>query len=107
MSAFDEREDSFEKKFMHEEELHFRAEARRNKLIGLWAGKKLGKNDADALAYAEELVATETSANASELIVLRLLKDFTAAGVDQSEHQIRRTMDEMLATATEQIKGGK
>ena len=88
MSTFDKREESFEKSFVHEEELHFRAEARRNKLLGLWAAKKLGKTDAEAQAYAD------------------VLKDFAAAGVDQSEHQIRRTMDELLITANAEIKSG-
>ena len=106
MSTFDKREESFEKSFVHEEELHFRAEARRNKLLGLWAGKKLGKTDAEAQAYADELVAVETAPNASDVVVARVLKDFVAAGVDQSEHQIRRTMDELLITANAEIKSG-
>ena len=76
---------------------HFRAEARRNKLLGLWAAKKLGKTDAEAQAYADELVVAETATNASDVVVARVLKDFAAAGVDQSEHQIRRTMDELLS----------
>ncbi len=107
MSTFDKREELFEKTFVHEEELHFRAEARRNKLLGLWAAKKMGKTDAEAQAYADQLVAAETSPNAAEVVVARVLKDFVAAGVDQSEHQIRRTMDELLATATAEIKSGK
>jgi hypothetical protein len=106
MSTFDKREESFEKSFVHEEELHFRAEARRNKLLGLWAAKKLGKTDAEAQAYADELVVVETAPNASDLVVARVLKDFVAAGVDQSEHQIRRTMDELLITANAEIKSG-
>jgi hypothetical protein len=107
MSTFDKREESFEKSFVHEEELHFRAEARRNKLLGLWAAAKLGKTDAEAQAYADELVAAETSANAGDVVVARVLKDFVAAGVEQSEHQIRRVMDEFLVAATAEIKAGK
>ena len=107
MSTFDKREESFEKTFAHDEELHFRAEARRNKLVGLWAAEKLGKAGDAAKAYADELVAAEASANAAEIVVARVLKDFQAAGVDQSEHQIRRTMDELLAQATAEIKAGK
>ena len=106
MSTFDKREESFEKSFVHEEELHFRAEARRNKLLGLWAAKKLGKTDPEAQAYAEELVVVGTAPNANDLVVARVLKDFAAAGVDQSEHQIRRTMDELLTTANAEIKSG-
>ena len=107
MSTFDKREESFEKSFAHEEELHFRAEARRNKMLGLWAAQKLGKSDAEAQAYANELVVAETAANASEVVVQRVLKDFVAKGVDQSEHQIRRTMDEFLAQAVAELKAGK
>ena len=107
MSTFDKREETFEKTFVHEEELQFRAEARRNKLLGLWAAEKLGKPDDAAKAYADELVAAEASANAADLVVARILKDFAAAGVEQSEHQIRRTMDEFMAQATAEIKSGK
>lgn len=107
MSTFDQREESFEKRFAHDEELQFRAEARRNKLLGLWAAEKLGKTGADAQAYAETLVAAEVAADADTRVFDRISKDFAAAGVDQSEHQIRRTMDEMLARAKAEIQAGK
>ncbi|HMK90122.1 MAG TPA: DUF1476 domain-containing protein [Methylocystis sp.] len=107
MSTFDKREETFEKSFVHEEEQHFRAEARRNKLLGLWAAEKLGKTAEAATAYAEELVAAEASPNADDLVVARVLKDFAAAGVEQSEHQVRRTLDEFLVQATAEIKAGK
>jgi hypothetical protein len=107
MSTFDKREDTFEKTFVHEEELQFRAEARRNKLLGLWAAEKLGKTPEQARLYANDLVAAETAANASQIVLERVLKDFQAAGVEQSEHQVRRLMDELLATATAEIKAGK
>jgi hypothetical protein len=107
MSTFDQREDSFEKRYVHDEELRFRAEARRNKLIGLWAAEKLGKTGADAQAYAEALVVAEVSAHADEQVVATVKKDFEAAGVDQSEHQIRRTMEEMLAKAKAEIQAGE
>ncbi len=107
MSTFDKREETFEKTFVHEEELQFRAEARRNKLLGLWAAEKLGKTPEQALVYANELVAAETAAHASQVVLERVLKDFQAAGVDQSEHQVRRVMEELLATATAEIKAGK
>jgi hypothetical protein len=107
MTTFDQREDSFEKRFVHEQEIQFRAEARRNKLLGLWAAEKLGKSGADAEAYADQLVAAEASRAAADAVLTRVKTDFEAAGVAQSEHQIRRTMDELLATATTQIKDGK
>jgi hypothetical protein len=107
MSTFDQREDSFEKRYVHDEELRFKAEARRNKLVGLWAAEKLGKSGADAQAYADALVVAEVSADADERVVATVKKDFEAAGVEQSEHQIRRTMDEMLAKAKAEIKAGQ
>jgi hypothetical protein len=106
MSTFDNREESFEKRFVHEQELQFRAEARRNKLFGLWAAEKLGKTGAEAEAYAEALVTAETAANADELVFSKVKADFAAAGVEQSDHQIRRTLDELLEKAKAEVKGG-
>lgn len=106
MSMFDQREESFEKTFVHEEELHFRAEARRNKLLGLWAAEQLGASDSAVTAYVEKLVAAVTATNADEVVVTRVLEDFTAAGVQQSEHRIRRHMDEFLAQAASEIRAG-
>ena len=107
MSTFYQREDSFEKRYVHDEELRFKAEARRNKLLGLWAAEKLGKTGAAAQAYADALVAAEVAADADERVVATVKKDFEAAGVDQSEHQIRRTMDEFLAKAKAEIQSGQ
>ncbi|WP_457797300.1 DUF1476 domain-containing protein [Methylocystis sp. S23] len=107
MSTFDQREDSFEKRYVHDEELRFKAEARRNKLFGLWAAEKLGKTGADAQAYAEALVVAEVAADADERVVATVKKDFEAAGVDQSEHQLRRTLEEFLAKAKAEIKAGE
>ena len=106
MSTFDKREEGFEKKFALDEELQFKAAARRNKLVGLWAAEKLGKTGAEAQAYADALVAAEVTADADERVVATVKKDFEAAGADQSEHQIRRTMDEMLAKAKAEIQAG-
>ena len=103
MSTFDQREESFEKRFAHDEERQFRAEARRNKLLGLWAAEKLGKSEAEAQAYADGLVAAEVNADASERVFLTVKQDFAAKGVDQSDHQIRRTMEELLAQAIQEI----
>jgi hypothetical protein len=107
MSTFDQREDSFEKRYVHDEELRFKAEARRNKLFGLWAAEKLGKTGADAQAYAEALVVAEVAADADERVVATVKKDFEAASVDQSEHQLRRTLEEFLAKAKAEIKAGE
>jgi len=107
MSTFDKRQEGFEKKFAHDEELRFKAGARRNKLLGLWAAEKLGKTGADAEAYAKTVVAADFEEAGDEDVFRKVRQDLEAAGVDQSEHQIRRTMDELMATAIEQIREGK
>ena len=106
MSGFDKREDGFEKKFAHEEEIRFKAEARRNKLLGLWAADKLGKAGPDADAYAKEVIKADFEEAGDADVFRKVRKDFDAAGVAQSDHQIRRTMDELMATAIAEIQKG-
>ena len=107
MTTFDKREEGFEKKFAHDEELKFKATARRNKLLGLWAAEKMGISGPAAEAYAKEVVAADFEEPGDEDVFRKIRKDFDAKGVAQSDHQIRRTMDEMLAQAAEQIKTGR
>ena len=104
MANFDDRKDAFEKKFAHDEELKFKALARRNKLLGLWAAEKLGKTGADADAYALEVIKADFEEAGDDDVFRKVRADFDAAGVAQSDHQIRRTMDELLAQAIDQIK---
>ena len=104
MSTFDRREEAFEKKFAHDEELNFRAIARRNKLLGLWAAEKLGKTGEAASIYASAVIAAEVGESGDEGVFQLIRKDFDAAGVSQSDHQIRRTMDELLTQARSEIK---
>ncbi len=104
MTTFDKREEGFEKKFAHDEELQFKAMARRNKLLGLWAAEMLGKSGADAEAYAKEVVVSDIEEAGDHDVFRKIRADFDAAGVDQSDHQIRRTMDELMAQAIDQIK---
>ena len=104
MSGFDKREDAFEKQFAHDEELRFKAVARRNRKLGLWAADKLGKSGAGAEAYAREVVAADVEEAGEEDVFRKLRHDFDAAGVAQSDHQIRRTMDELRAVAIAEIK---
>ena len=106
MSSFDKREEGFERKFAHDEELRFKAGARRNKLLGLWAAEKLGKTGAEAEAYAKEVISADFQEAGDDDVLRKVQADFTAGGVDQSEHQIRRTMDDLMAQAIEQIKNG-
>jgi hypothetical protein len=103
MSGMDERSEAYENKFAHDEELRFKAEARRNKLLGLWAAELLGKEGDDAEAYAKEVVLSDFEEAGDQDVFRKVRGDFDAAGIDQSDHQIRRTMDELMRTAMEQI----
>ena len=107
MTTFDKREEGFEKKFALDEELRFKATARRNKLLGLWAAEKLGLSGAAADAYAKEIVAADFEAPGDNDVVHKLRKDFDAKGVPQSDQQIAVVMNEMMAQAVEQIQAGK
>jgi hypothetical protein len=102
--SFKDREEGFERKFAHDEELKFKAMARRNKLLGLWAAEKLGKSGEEAEAYAREVVAADFEEAGDNDVFRKIRGDFDAAGVAQSDHQIRRTMEELLATAVRQIE---
>jgi len=104
MTTFDNRKDAFENKFAHDEELRFKAESRRNKLLGLWAAGLLGKTGADADAYAKEVIAADFEQAGEEDVFRKVRRDFDAAGVQQSDHQIRRTMDELMQQAIIQIR---
>lgn len=106
MTSFDKRKEGFEQKFAHDEELRFKAEARRNKLLGLWAAEKLGKTGAEAEAYAKAVIAADFQEAGDEDVFRKIRADFDAGKVEQSDHQIRRTMDELMAKAIEQIKAG-
>ena len=104
MTTFDKREEGFEKKFAHDEELRFKANARRNKALGLWAASKLGLTGADAEAYAKAVVVADLEEAGDDDVFKKLRKDFDAKGVAESDHQIRRTMDELMAKAINDIK---
>jgi hypothetical protein len=107
MSTFDKREEGFERKFAHDEEVRFKARARRNKLIGLWAAQKLGLVGDAAEAYAKEIVVVDFEEPGDDDVFARIRKDFDAKGVGQSDHQIRHTMEELMAKAVEDVKAGR
>jgi hypothetical protein len=104
MTTFDDREDKFEKKFAHDAGLRFKAEARRNKLLGQWAAEHLGHKGEKADAYVKSLVAADLKEKGDDDVFRKLRADFDAAGVKQTDHQIRRHMDEFLAKAVEEIQ---
>jgi hypothetical protein len=104
MTTFDKREEGFEKQFAHDEELKFKAIARRNKLLGLWAAEKLGLAGAQADAYAKEVIMADFEEAGDNDVFRKIRRDFDAKSVTQSDHQIRRTMDELMARAIAEVK---
>ena len=102
MTTFDKREEGFEKQFAHDEELRFKAMARRNKMLGLWAAGVLGKSGADAEAYAKEVVLADFEEAGDNDVLRKVTKDLQPKGV--TEQQIRAQMTELLTHAVEQIK---
>ena len=106
MTTFDKREEGFEKKFALDEELKFKAEARRNKLLGLWVAEKLGMSGDEANAYAREVVAADFEEAGDGDVVRKVMGDLTAKGIAITEPQIRAKMDELMAVAVMQVKAG-
>src|ERR1700730_8679177 len=104
MTTFDKREEGFAKQFAHDEELKFKATARRDKLLGLWAEEKLGLGGVAADAYAKEVVIADIEAAGDHDVFGKIRKDLDAKGVSLSDHQIRRTMNELMARAITEIK---
>ena len=103
MSTFNEREKGFEKKFEKDQELQFKAMARRNRLLGLWAAELMGMKGDSADAYAKDVVKSDFEKPGDDDVLQKIVKDFKAKAVVQSEHQIRRKMDDLLDTARHQI----
>ena len=107
MSGFDKRREGFESKFAHDEDLRFRATARRDKLLGLWAAEKLGLSGPAADDYAKDVVKAEFEEPGDHDIFRKVRRDFDAKSIAISDHQIRREMDELMVIAMEQIAGKK
>ncbi len=106
MTTFDKRQEGFEKKFAHDEEMRFKAMARRNKLLGLWAAEKLGFSGTEADEYARTVVKADFEESGDEDVFRKIRADFDAKNLTQSDHQIRRTMEELMQKAVDQIKAG-
>ena len=100
MSTFDDRESAFENKFAHDAEMQFRAEARRNKLLGLWAAELLGKSGDDANAYATEVVKSDFEEAGDEDVFRKVSGDL---GSSVSETDLRAKMSELMAVAKAQL----
>jgi hypothetical protein len=106
MSGFNEREQSFERKFEHDQELAFKARARRDKLFGLWAAEKLGLGAGEAEAYAQKLVGDDLGRHGEERIIAAVLADFTAKGVPLDAVRLKVELDQLLAEAMKQVEAG-
>ena len=107
MSGFDKRERAEEGKYALDQELRFKANARRNKLLGLWAAELLGHQGEAASAYAVEVVKSDFEAPGDEDVFRKVQGDFAKAGVAQTDHQIHRKMEELMAVAVDQVKAEK
>jgi hypothetical protein len=106
MNTFDQRKETFEKRFALDEEQKFKAMARRNRLLGLWAAEKLGISGDAATAYAKEVVAADFEQPGDGDVLHKVLKDLTAKGNAITEGDISAKMTELLAVAAAQVKAG-
>lgn len=105
MTSFKDRQTAEEAKFAIDEELRFKAFARRNKLLGMWAAEKLGKTGTEADEYARSVVLADFEEPGEEDVFRKIRQDFDAAGIDQSDHQIRREMEALLVRAHAEVRG--
>src|SRR3546814_9162352 len=103
MTTFDNREKAFEEKFAHDAEITFRIAARRNRLLGLWAAERMKLTSEEADAYAKAVVQADFEEAGDDDVVRKLLGDLTAAGVEISEHAIRRALEEKSVEARRQL----
>ncbi|MEM6713113.1 MAG: DUF1476 domain-containing protein [Pseudomonadota bacterium] len=104
MSTFDKRQEGFENKFAHDEELRFKASARRNKMLGAWAAEKLGVAADEVEAYVKSVVMADFEEPGDEDVYRKVMADFTEKNIDISEHQLRREMTDMMAKAVDEIQ---
>ena len=104
MTTFDKREEGFEKKFAHDEELRFKATARRNKLLGLWVAEKLGMSGDAANAYAKDVVMSDFEEGGDHDVMKKVRADLDAKGVAVSDQDLRRTMNDLMEKAIAAIK---
>ena len=103
MSTFDDRERAFETKFAHDEEMKFRFIARRNRLLGEWAARKMGLSDVETESYSKDVIRADFEEAGDDDVVRKVLGDLTAAGVDADESQIREAMGHKMVEARRQI----
>lgn len=107
MTTFDEREKGFESKFAHDQELEFKATARRNRLVGRWAAELMGLEGDHVDEYAKAVVRSDFEQPGDDDVVRKVMQDLNAAGVETRESAVRQKMDELLAQAREAIRSGE
>lgn len=103
MTTFDNREQSFENKYAHDEQLRFKVTNRRNKLLGIWAAERLGKTAAEIDAYAKEVVLSDFAEAGDEDVLRKVLADLQAGGIETDATELRTKMNALLATAKQQV----
>ena len=107
MAQFDDRRDAFEKKFAHDEELRFKATARRNKLLGQWVAARLGKSGAEAEDYAKSVVLADFEEAGDGDVIRKVKADLEAGGHAATEAEITAKLDELLSQAVVEIQAGR
>jgi hypothetical protein len=104
MPTFNDREKAFEDKYKHDQDLQFRTEVRRNKLLGKWVATELLGLEGDAVeAYAKDVVASDLDEPGPDDVIRKIMADLQAKGSDFSEHRLRHRMEELMAEAKQQI----
>lgn len=103
MATFDDREKQFEAKYTHDQELRFKVQARRNRLLGEWAGTEMGLAGDDLKAYARSVVESDFEKPGDDDVLQKVLSDLLAKGVDMNAHRVRKHMDELLDVAKAQV----
>lgn len=99
-----DRQEGHERKFAFDEELRFKATARRNKLLGLWAAGKLGKSGEEAEAYAKDVVRSDFEEAGDDDVFRKVKADLSAGGAEIADGELRKTMDALLMQAVEQVR---
>lgn len=107
MTTFDDREKGYEKKFAHDAELKFKAEARRNKMLAEWAGAKLGKSAAEIEDYVKEVRRADLAEKGDDDVLRKVKGDFDAKGLKVTEGEIREAMSRFLAQAVSEIEASR
>ena len=103
MTQFDDRERAFETKFAHDEEMKFRVLARRNRLLGEWAARKMGLSEEETQSYAKDVVRADFEEAGDEDVIRKVLGDLTSAGIETSDTEIREALEHKSVDARRQI----